>query len=174
MNNPKLDALMAQIRASVEIRKRGISGKVTVETSKNREKREARERGDDPALRALMRQSKLDVGSWTPKPDPYKHFHEVGRLPVLQKQICRCCETTQINVVAEMIHLRGFPNADAPLVHVWVRRSSVQPLPHEEPMWAPAHSVEFCADCILTATELPCFKVAQLLPEASGQLPLIH
>lgn len=172
-NLSKLDALVAKIRADVEVRKRP-GGSVAVETSKTRAKREARERGSDPALSALMRASNTHV--YTPKPDPYKHFQEVGRLSVLQKQICRCCETEQVNVVCEMTHLRGFPSDQPGIskVDAWVRRSSVQPLPHEEPMWAPAHSVEFCADCILTAGTLPCWKTAQLMPEASEQLPLIH
>jgi hypothetical protein len=169
----KLDDLVAKIRASVEIRKRA-GGSIAVETDKTRAKRAERERGDDPALTALMRQSNSDTKRFTAKPDPYKHFHEVGRVAVLQKQICRCCDNVQVNVVAEMLHIRGKSNADSPIVDVWIRRSSVQPLPHEEPMWAPAHAVEFCADCILTSVELPCWKTAQLLPEGSGQLPLIN
>lgn len=171
--NAKLDALIARIRADIAVR-RNRSGKATVETAKTRELRERRERGTDPALRALMHASNAAV--FTAKPDPYKHFQEVGKTSVLQKQICRCCETVQINVVCEMLHMRGFPN-DTPgisKVDVWIRRSSVQPLPHEEPIWAPAHGVEFCAECILIGRELPCWKTAQVLPEANGQLPLIH
>lgn len=169
--NPKLDALIARIRADVEVR-RTKSGKATVETSKTRELREARERGSDPALRALMRASNAHV--FSAKPDPYKHFHEVGKTSVLQKQVCRCCETLQINIVCEMLHMRGRIIADTPIVDVWIRRSSVTPLPHEEPIWAPAHGVEFCAECILTGRELPCWGTVENLPEADGQLPLIH
>jgi hypothetical protein len=168
----KLDALVARIRADVEIR-RTKSGKATVETAKTREKREARERGsNDPALSALMKSSNGLV--FHAKPDPYRYFHEVGRTAVLQKQICRCCDNVQVNVVSEMIHLRGRRDADSPTVDVWIRRSSVQPLPHEEPIWAPAHAVEFCGDCIQTAMSTDCWSKAQVIPESNGQLPLIH
>lgn len=167
----KLDDLIARIRAEVEIR-RTKSGKATVETTKTREKREARERGDDPALRALMRASNHVV--FQAKPDPYKHFHELGRCVVLQKQICRHCDNIQINVVAEMLHLRGRRDVDSPIVDLWIRRSSTQPLPHEDPLWAPSHAVEFCAQCVERARTNLEWSQPTLWPDSNGQLPLIH
>lgn len=170
--NAKLDALVARIRAEVEIRKTK-SGKATIETAKTRAKREARERGDDPALRALMRAS--NATQYVQKLDPYRHFHEVAKTVVLQKQICRCCGETQVNVVSEMVHLRGRVAPDTPIGDVWIRRSSVAPLPHEDPIWAPAHSVEFCAPCIEAAAVTSCWSTSkQNIEEGSGQLPLIH
>lgn len=171
--NLKLDALVAKIRAEVEIRKRR-DGSVAVETNKTRAARAKREGLDDPSLTALMRASNGVV--FTAKPDPYKHFHEVGRLSVLQKQICRCCEHEQINVVCEMVHLRGKTAPDTPKADVWVRRSSTNTtLPHEQPMWAPSYGVEFCADCVLVGAQTSCWEAeAASIPDASGQLALIN
>jgi hypothetical protein len=169
--NAKLDAIVARIRAEVEIR-RTKSGKATVETAKTRDLRQQRERGSDPALTALMRASNGMV--FRAKPDPYQFFREIARTHVLQKQICRCCDSMQINVVAEMLHLRGKRDADSPIVDIWIRRSSVQTLPHEQPIWSPPHAVEFCADCVLIGAQTSCWEQAVVTPEFNGQLPLIN
>lgn len=167
----KLKELMARVNGGITISKR--NGRTVVETPTTRAKREAREAGD-PALRALMRQSNIDTKHFTVKVDPYKFFREVAKVALLQKQFCRCCENTQVNVVAEMVHLRGKVHVDAPIADVWIRRSSVNPLPHEEPLYAPSQSVEFCASCIDAASTTECWKQSTQIEEATGQLPLIH
>ena len=169
----KLDDLVARIRAEVEIRKRR-DGSVAVETNKTRAARAKRDAGSDPSLTALMRESNATI--FTAKPDPYKHFREVGRLSVLQKQICRCCEGEQINVVAEFLHLKGKVMVDTPEADVWVRRSSTNTsLPHEQPMWAPPYGVEFCADCVTVGAQTTCWESeVKDLVEGSGQMPLIN
>lgn len=168
----KLDDLVAKIRAEVEIRKRG--DRVVVETSKTRAARERRERGDDPALKALMRASNNVV--FSAPIDPYRHFREVGRLSVLQKQICRCCHGEQINVVCEFLHLQGKRDLETPKADVWIRRSSTNTaLPHEQPMWAPPYGVEFCADCVTVGAASSCWEAeVRELCEGNGQYPLIN
>jgi hypothetical protein len=172
-DNPRLKALMAAIKADVVIRKRK-DGSTAVENSVTRAKREARENGD-PGLRALMRQSNLDVKNFAPKPDPYRYFQPIAKTALLQKQFCRCCENSQTNVIAEMLHLRGKTTPDAPIADVWVQRSTVENLPHEDPIIAPARSVEFCAECIAAASTTECWSKSRTnIEEATGQLPLIH
>lgn len=180
----KLEELLAKIKADVVIRKTA-KGNITADTQKQRDERRERDRrSSDPALTGLMRQANVDSKAFPgAKPDPYAGWKEVARLAVLQRQTCRCCNTEQIHVVGEMVHLRGYPKVGhavllskeplPPLADVWVRRSTINELPFEEPLWAPAQSIAHCFECLTAFVN--CNRPSQHpVPEDSGQLPLLH
>jgi hypothetical protein len=173
----KLDDLIARIRADVVIR-RTKSGNATVETAKQRMLREARERGaSDPALRLLMAAANAKAKTFSGAPvDLYANFSEIAHTPLLQRQVCRSCGEARVNVVGEMLHLRGVCVAGTPPVDVWVRRSTLATLPIEEPLWAPTQSIAHCVDCINERREeqLATFGPFEPAVEASGQLPLFN
>lgn len=174
----KLDDLLARIKADVVIR-RTKSGNATVEGPKQREAREKRERGgtsSDPALRAMIAASNATSKHFGLRRDPYENFHPVAHTPLLQRQVCRCCSAVQINVAAELLHLRGRVAPDTPIADVWVRRSTVITLPIEEPLWATTQSVAHCAKCVEEIRGEHPETFGPTLPpvEADGQIPLIH
>jgi hypothetical protein len=171
----KLDDLIARIKADVVIR-RTKNGFATVEGVKQRAMREARERGGDPALRALMAEANARAKRAIQHVDPYANFTEIAHAPLLQRQICRCCSGEQVNVMAELVHLRGCkpPNPDP--IDVWTRRSTIVDLPIEEPLWAPTQSVTHCATCLQELREAleTTFGELQSPLAADGQLALFH
>ena len=171
----KLDDLVARIKAEVVIR-RTKSGLATVEGVKQRAMREARERGGDPALRALIAEANARSKAVVTRVDPYANFAELAHAPLLQRQICRCCNGEQVNVVAELVHLRGCkpPNPDP--IDVWTRRSTIAALPIEEPLWAATQAVTHCAKCITRVREEAATTFGPIVtqPEHDGQLPLLH
>jgi len=169
----KLDALLARIKADVIIR-RTKSGNPTVEGPKQRAAREQRERGGsiDPALRALINSANVTAKHYGLRRDPYENFLPIAHAPLLQRQVCRCCAGVQVNVAAELLHLRGRTNQDVPVADVWIRRSTTLTLPIEEPLWAATQSVTFCAACIETQRTNESSTVPFV--DFNGQLSLIH
>ena len=170
----KLDDLIARIKLDVAIKRRS-DGTVAVTGPKQRAAKEKRETGENVGLRELMRLSRNGATPRFVPVDPYANMTPVGHTPLLQRQLCRCCGNSQINIAAELLHLHGKTPGDVPKSDVWVRRSvnaDVQ-VPHEEPIWAPTQTVTYCYACLVAGTST---ETLAPLPnvELDGQLPLFN
>lgn len=184
LRSAKLDAMLAAIKTGVVL-KRTKSGKMTVENTKEKEKRTAGGRSSDPALAALLRQSNADKVKWGAKPQPleaYKGWVELAHVPLLQRQVCRHCNDVQVNVIAEMLHVTetiGMCKLEKggyrPPVHAWVRRSTTNLLPHEPPLWQEDQTVAFCYLCLQeTEGERGVKTLMHHHPEHGGQVVLVY